>query len=110
MKIYISIPITGQDYEAQKRKAEQIATCIELAGHEPENPFNAPQPHDTLNEAQKYAFYMGYDIERLLQCDAIYLSKGWEGSKGCQLENSAAQIYQLREFTSITEIPGFEDL
>lgn len=33
---------------------------------------------------------MRIDTVLLLQCDAIYMMKGWEGSTGCQLEYDLA--------------------
>lgn len=111
MKIYISIPITGHDYDTQKKKAEKIAALIQMAGHEPVNPFRIPlPPEEGLTEKEKYAYYMSCDMEYLLTCDAIYLSQGWQESKGCQLEKAAADIYQLEQYTTFIGIPGLEDL
>lgn len=40
-----------------------------------------------------YSCYMGKDIMALLECDAVYFIRGWEKSRGCLLEYSAAKIY-----------------
>lgn len=110
MKIYISIPITGHDYDIQKKQAEQIAALIKAAGHEPVSPFETPAAPSWMEEPEQYAYYMGEDIQALLLCGGIYLSKGWKESKGCLLEQAAAEIYGLYQFTSINKIPGLEDL
>ena len=38
---------------------------------------------------------MGQDIERLLECDAIYMSRGWCTSKGCNAELAVAKVYNI---------------
>ena len=95
MKIYISIPITGHDYDEQARKAKAIAQVIEAQGHEAVSPFDTPPPKDGISEKEHYAYYMGADIERLLLCDGIYLTDGWRESRGCMLECKAAKIYGI---------------
>lgn len=39
------------------------------------------------------SYYIGKDIMTLLECDTIYFLNGWEKSRGCLLEYSAAKIY-----------------
>lgn len=108
MKIYISIPITGHDYQEQKKKARKIAEAIRGLGHEPVNPFEVTAAPYHLSEQEEYAFYMGQDIEELLLCDAIYLSRGWTSSKGCLLESHAANIYEKQIYYKLAEIPEVE--
>lgn len=85
---YISIPITGHDINEQKRKAERIKAQIP----------NSISPFDIVEDnGQSYGHFMGKDIEYILdRCDAIYMSDGWENSKGCRLEMCAAEIYGLK--------------
>lgn len=90
MRIYISIPIKGKDESVQRRLASETAELIKSWGHEPVNPFDTPEPPDGYTDEQKYAYYMGRDIERLMLCDAIYLCDGWERSMGCRIERSVA--------------------
>ena len=47
-------------------------------------------PNDTN---KPYSYYMAKSIELLLECDAIYLCKGWKKSKGCRAEYEVAKIY-----------------
>lgn len=105
MKIYISIPMSGHDTEAQMAKAAKIANGIEALGHTPINPFiiGAMLPQSTT-----YADFMGHDIAALLKCDGIYMCKGWESSRGCRLELEASKIYNLDAFTRLDQIPEFE--
>lgn len=109
MKIYISIPITGKDEREQRAKAERYAKFIELLGHEPVNPFCIDHGEKKIGkENLTTGDYLGADIRELLKCDAIYLSPGWEQSNGCKLEKSAADIYRIRTFTQLENIPENE--
>ena len=95
MKVYISIPITGHPVDRQKHAATQIAGQIRAYGHTPVNPFATPEPPGLLSERERYAYYMGRDIEQLLLCDAIYLADGWQKSTGCQIEYHTARLRGL---------------
>lgn len=108
MKIYISIPITGHDPEAQRAKAERFTKDIDAIGHDAINPFDVSAPPEALSDRAKYAYYMGEDIKELLVCDAVYFSRGWEQSKVCQLEHAAAEIYGLSIFYQLDKIPEAE--
>lgn len=84
MKVYISIPITGRNMEDVKAEASKAKSLFE----------DAITKFEVCSEENKsYSYYMGRDIEELLECDAIYLCKGWQNSKGCQAEYQIAKIY-----------------
>ena len=96
-RIYISIPISGHDLEEVKAKvgyARERLLC-DVFGFKKE--WNRPDvitPFDVCPEPDKpYSYYMGKDIEALLECDAIYLCEGWQNSKGCMAEFEVARIY-----------------
>lgn len=72
MKIYISLPISGKNVMTQTGIALSVAEQIRDLGHEPVNPFETPLAPPEWSERQKYAYYMGRDIEKLLLCDAVY--------------------------------------
>ena len=76
-RIYISIPISGHDLEKVKEKARQEKIWVS-------HWYDAITPFDVCPDPDKpYSYYMGKDIEALLECDAIYLCEGWQNSKGC---------------------------
>ena len=106
MKIYISIPISGKDLATQQTLAAQIAGRIKDLGHESFNPFDTPLAPLGVTEKEKYAYYMGEDIKQLLMCDAAYFCEGWRGSNGCLLEFNAAQIYDIKRYVNINDIPA----
>lgn len=108
MKIYISIPISNLDLATQRATASEVAERIKALGHEPVNPFETPLAPPEWSERQKYAYYMGRDIEKLLLCDAVYFCEGWHESKGCRAESCIAGMYGLNHYHDLRFIPMSE--
>ncbi len=96
MKIYISIPISGCNIEKQCVTASEIAEKLRKLGHEPVNPFDTPQAPPDMSDKEKYAYYMGEDLKRLLTCDAVFMCKGWNLSRGCCTEEFVARMYGIK--------------
>lgn len=96
MKIYLSIPITGHDIEEVKARAAKLKQLLTSSWNEVITPFDVCQEKD-----KPYSYYMGRDIEALLECDAIFMAEGWQNSKGCTLEYNAAMLYTKSVFTEI---------
>lgn len=89
MKVYISLPISGFPLEVVKGRAEIYKRVLQGEGYEVITPF------DVCDEpGQSYSYYMGKDIEALIDCDAVYLAPGWQGSKGCLAEFEVARVYE----------------
>lgn len=105
MRIYISIPISGLDLAAQRAKASEIAGKIKALGHEPVNPFDTPEAPPEMSERERYAYYMGRDIEQLLLCDGAYFCEGWYDSKGCLVESYIAETYRIKHYHDLRFIP-----
>lgn len=85
MKIYISGKITGtSDYMERFAAVEQR---LRLDGHKVVNPAkkNAHMPDGTT-----WVQYMRRCIKWLVDCDAIYLMRGWRKSPGARLEQMIA--------------------
>lgn len=60
------------------------------------------------SERQKYAYYMGRDIEKLLLCDAVYFCEGWQESRGCRVESYIAETNGLKPYHDLRHIPKSE--
>ena len=92
MKIYISLPITGYDLQECKSYAERLKKHLQHINPQAEivTPFDV-NPDQELSCAE----YMGNDIAALLTSDAVYFCKGWDKSRGCRLEHSAAMEYNI---------------
>lgn len=99
MKIYISLPITGQDPDMVEAQAIFAAGVIEKKGHEPVSPLAVCEPE------WDYEKCMGADIEALLRCDAMVVLEGWSCSRGCRLEAEAAEIFGKPLYKSLDKIP-----
>lgn len=81
MKIYLSGAITGtNDYMERFKAAEEKLT---QDGHTVFNPaaVNAMMPTGTT-----YEEYMRVSFTLLDMCDAIYMMRGWQDSKGANRE------------------------
>lgn len=99
MKIYISLPISGLNIARCEERANEVKRIIERKGHEAITPFDVcPDPD------KPYSYYMGRDIEALLECDAILRCAGWSNSRGCSLESECAHIYHKKIFNHVNEI------
>lgn len=85
---YISIPISGMDYQVQYFKSLSIQTKLENEGFEVVNPFHLGMMlrASYLNIAGReptYEDYMREDLANLETCTHIFLCNGWSYSNGC---------------------------
>ena len=103
MKVYLSLPISGKPTKERMAYAEQVKRKLECTyrcawGYSKfGDKLNIITPFDICPEPDKpYSYYMGKDIEALLECDAIYLCEGWQDSKGCMAEFAVAKIYNKK--------------
>ena len=89
-KIYISGPIKGYaDGNIKAFKNAQIK--LEGENYLVTNPFEI-----TPDTELTYEEYMRYDIRALTFCDCIYMLKGFELSKGANLELNVAKAIGLK--------------
>ena len=102
LPVYISGPITslvklGEDWRLPFHEAE--GALRRLGFREIHNPVDIAVGVDAVCEAlgrkATYADYMKADLEMLLKCKTILLLKGWEGSRGAQLEYQVASALNL---------------
>lgn len=93
-KVYVSLPITGEDYNDQRNHAFVVATNLGLKGYDVITPFDFIKNLNT-----PYNECMGMCIKELLECDAIYLCRGWQSSKSCVAEMQVALIYEKEMMT-----------
>ena len=92
MKIYISGSISGRPQSAAKLHFAFASEDIKKMGHEHVNPIEI-SPFD---ESKTWKDYMIDDIKQLLYCDAIYMLRGWEMSKGANIEYFIAKELGLK--------------
>ena len=86
MKCYISGKISGLPTEQVTAKFRQAELQIRAFGHEPVNPL-----YNGVDKEARWNEHLVADIALLLECDAIYLLKDWQDSKGARIENNIAE-------------------
>ena len=93
MRIYISGPITGTtDY--MERFAAAECELWYKGWDDIVNPAEILSVQ--LPEGSSWETYMGESLKLLCECDAIYMMRGWEGSRGARLEHVVAEALELR--------------
>ena len=104
MKVYIATPFNGRPEATieEKRKAAYHRVChlkVALKRLMPDAEFHSSFDEDIapITESGKTCWsepsIMGACVQRVMECDTIYLDKNWYKSKGCRLEYYTADIY-----------------
>lgn len=96
MKIYISGQISGLSLETVYSNFTNAEVELIKQGYEVVNPLNNGLPHES-----SWIDHMRADIKLMLDCDAIYLLKGYQDSKGAMIEYDLAKTLN---FTIIEQI------
>lgn len=86
MRCYISGKISGLPIEQVTAKFRQAEQQVRAFGHEPINPLD-----NGVDKEADWNDHLVADIALLLGCDAIYLLKDWEDSKGSRIEHKIAE-------------------
>lgn len=93
---YICLPISGNEKTAIERANKAADYVKKTLGYIPLTPMEInTESQETLdNPNRPIEYFMGNDIRALIgECDAIYMCKGWECSKGCNVEHECAVQY-----------------
>lgn len=85
-RIYISLPISGRDYDTQRDLAKAMEDKLRALGWDVFNPMGEQSARGLTTHE-----YMRIDISALLDCDAIILMKDWNRSAGCHTELCVAK-------------------
>lgn len=80
-KVYISGPITGHDKQEVAQRFEAAKKLFQNTEYKPISPLE-----NGLPASATYEEHMFRDLEMLAECEAIFMLKGWERSKGCKIE------------------------
>lgn len=96
LKVYISGPITDNPhFKEDFAEAEEILKAFG---------FDVVNPAKEQPEGWTWVDYMKRDLKQLLDCDAIYLIKGFEKSKGSMLELRISKALKMKWITENMEI------
>lgn len=86
-KIYISGPISGLPFDKVERAFNDAEIRLQEEGYEVVNPLE-----NGLTKDHSWREHMKADIKLLMECDTIYLLKGYKDSKGAMIEYDLARI------------------
>lgn len=87
-KIYISLPITGQEHKA-RNKVDNVMNALSKKGYKPVNPFEV-----NAGKNPTYNDHICYDLLAMLDCDGIFFCEGWQNSCGCCIEHNTAMTFK----------------
>lgn len=85
-KVYISGPITGREEKDYKSDFNNTELYLTGLGYDVVNPVSY-----TVDPNWSWEEYMRRDIKLLMDCEYIYLIKGWERSRGARIEYNVAR-------------------
>lgn len=88
MTVYVSIPISGHDEAEVREHASKVKEMLERSRHKVVTPFDV-----NPGENPEYVDYLVCDLRALADCDAIFLCKEWQFSKGCRIERNFADEF-----------------
>ena len=88
MKVYIAGPITTDPKYREKFMTAEVK--MKQCGYKVVNP--------AKNKCESYEEHIDTGLRQLMECDTIYLLKGWETSRGESLEAHYAEVKGLRIF------------
>lgn len=93
MKIYISIPITGQEATYEQR-LDAAVEYVKKMYPKYDIIITPKDVAERLEDYQpmkpKYKDYLLADLKEIRHCDAIFMCQGWSYSDGCYAEWSFA--------------------
>lgn len=89
MKVYISGPISSDDfYKIHFARAEEE---LKEAGYE----VVSPVVDEDDGVLVTYKEFIDHDLQLLADCDAIYMLRNWQKSKGARLEHQYARTTEM---------------
>lgn len=100
-KLFISQPMRGKTDEeilAERKKAIESAERNLGEPVEVIDSFFQNAPADA-----RPLWFLGKSLELLSTADIAYFAKGWEGARGCRIENQCAIEYGIEVIEDYTE-------
>lgn len=101
MKIMISQPMAGKEYDAILREREKTVRKLEAMGHTVADTVLTVEPPE---DGHVSLWYLSWSLEKMSQCDGVLFLHGWEKARGCRIEHEAAVAYGLKTFFSVQEV------
>lgn len=102
MKIYISGPITGYDFDERLRTFTKARKEIEKFCyardrlHGTHTDYEIFSPPHAYKQGMMYEEIMRHDMLQLLESDYVCFLQGWQDSRGCKAERAVAECCGIR--------------
>ena len=93
IKLYISQPMRGREYDDIIRERKQLIADAAVALQTDDI-----RPLETLHRTGKAKplAMLGRSVEQMAEADAIIFASGWRDARGCRCERIIAAEYGLR--------------
>lgn len=92
-KLFISQPMRGKtDEEIKAERAKAIQSAEEIAG-EPVEVIDSFFENAPVNA--KPLWFLGKALELLADADVAYFAPGWKEARGCRIEHTCANEYDI---------------
>lgn len=93
IKLYISQPMRGREYDDIIRERKQLIADAAVALQADDI-----RPLETLhrNGKAKPLAMLGRNIEQMAEADAVIFARDWRDARGCRVEHLAAAEYDLK--------------
>lgn len=100
-KIMISMPMAGLTEEQIQQKFREKKMFLENQGFTVINTvFTDAWYSDTAMDERgvvnKPLCFLAKSLEAMSTCDTVYFCKGWDSTRGCSTEHTAATAYGLK--------------
>ena len=92
IKLYISQPMRGREYDDIIRERKQLIADAAVALQTDDI-----RPLETLYRTGKTKplAMLGRGIEQMAEADAVIFAPGWKDARGCRVEHFAASQYDI---------------
>lgn len=95
MKVFLIQPMGDRSDEEILRERNKIVSRIVSQGHEVIDSFITEYPtHDVQNYS---VYFLGESIKMMSEADAVFAMKGWSEARGCNIEMTIAETYDIPE-------------
>lgn len=98
MKVFISSPMRGSTKEEILATRKRIEDDLRTRFKEEEITIidsYFPEFDAARSEINISVYYLGRAILKLAEADLVVFDKGWEKARGCRIEHTIAQDYDL---------------
>lgn len=93
-KCYIAGPMTGYK-DLNFEEFDNMEKFLTADGFEVVNPASIGRKMLKENSNYQYEEYLRADLKKLIECDILFILKGWRKSKGAKLEHAIAKALKM---------------